>query len=568
MATGINDDLQAHLIPNLEGLDQRREIGRGAYGAVYEVKLNGLPCIAKGLHQILLGMGGYERVGGKEVETIRAKFLQECSLLSKLKHPNIVQFLGIHRTKEDVLLVMEYMHMDLAKCLDTHPDIPLQLKLSILLDVSYGLLHLHSQTPPIIHRDLTAANVLLTEGLRAKIADLGVSKIFDIQQIQRVAYTAAPGTQAYMPPEALSPTPQYGTKLDVFSFGVLSLYTANQAFPIVHEPTMKTVIIRNREVQIFKRKHWIDKMGVDHPLYLLVVQCLQDHPDQRPSTKELSDMLSGLCTQHPMKRSILENQDLLEEERAKYERELTDLRAQLHSVKDVSNAIESLMQRQLKDLNVQLTEAKEEIAVKEAQVKQYQKQVEAYKQQLSSESSVMERACAAMSHHPSCDPDEGNEDDLEDGLPPPIFHKPFRLQRQLPPHETVPMVPRGAHDDLLSGGRSRSYSDRNDRYRMQQYGPVAVQGRYGSAEVPPGQRSNYNATPAPSKPYSEQMQKSTDLAEGIDDDISAMVRGRMDVDVTAKCTTLDPNLKYPLCGTMFKKGEIQKLKCHAEACTR
>ena len=307
MATGINDDLQAHLIPNLEGLDQRIEIGRGAYGAVYEVKLNGLPCIAKGLHQILLGIGGYERVGKKEVETIRAKFLQECSLLSKLKHPNIVQFLGIHRTKEDVLLVMEYMHMDLAKCLDTHPAITLPLKLSILLDVSYGLLHLHSQTPPIIHRDLTADNVLLTEGLRAKIADLGVSKIFDIHRIQRAAHTAAPGTQAYMPPEALNPTPQYDTKLDVFSFGVLSLYTANQEFPSVHEPEMTITIIQYREVQIFKRKHWIDKMGVDHPLYPLVMQCLQDRPNQRPSTKELSDLLSGLCTQHPMKwKTVLE----------------------------------------------------------------------------------------------------------------------------------------------------------------------------------------------------------------------------------------------------------------------
>ncbi|KAL5505750.1 hypothetical protein EMCRGX_G007241 [Ephydatia muelleri] len=223
MATGSNDDLQAHLIPNLEDLDQRIEIGRGSYGAVYEVKLNGLLCIAKGLHQIVLGMGGYERVGGKEVETIRAKFLQECSLLSKLKHPNIVQFLGIHRTKVDVLLVMECMHMDLAKFLKTHPDIPLPLKLSILLDVSYGLLHLHSQTPPIIYCDLTAANVLLTEGLRAKIVDLGVSKIFILQQIQQAPQTAAPGTQAYMPPEASSPTPQYDTKLDAFSFGVLSL---------------------------------------------------------------------------------------------------------------------------------------------------------------------------------------------------------------------------------------------------------------------------------------------------------------------------------------------------------
>ena len=197
--------------------------------------------------------------------------------------------------------------MDLAKCLDTHPDIPLPLKLSILLDVSYGLLHLHSQTPPIIHRDLTAANVLLTEGLRAKIADLGVSKIFDLQQIQRATHTAAPGAHAYMPPEALSPKPQYDTKLDSFSFGVLSLYTANQEFPSVHEPSMTTAIVRRKEVQIFKRQHWIDEMGVNHTLYPLVIQCLQDHPDQRPSAKELSDMLSGLCEQHPKKwRTILE----------------------------------------------------------------------------------------------------------------------------------------------------------------------------------------------------------------------------------------------------------------------
>ena len=133
-----------------------------------------------------------------------------------------------------------------------------------------------------------------------------MSKIFDIQQIQQALHTAAPGTQAYMPPEALSPTPQYGTKLDVFSFGVLSLYTANQEFPSVHEPPMTTTVVRNKEVQIFKRKHWIDKMGVDHPLYHLAVQCLQDHPDQRPSTKVLSGMLKDLCTRNPMElRTIL-----------------------------------------------------------------------------------------------------------------------------------------------------------------------------------------------------------------------------------------------------------------------
>ena len=98
---------------------------------------------------------------------------------------------------------------------------------SILLDVLYGLLHLHSQTPPIIHRDLTAANILVTCDMKAKIADLGISKILsELNPLLASAQSALPGTLGYMPPEALVEEPQYGTKLDVFSFGVVSLYAA------------------------------------------------------------------------------------------------------------------------------------------------------------------------------------------------------------------------------------------------------------------------------------------------------------------------------------------------------
>ena len=295
----VGHDSHVHLIPHLEGLDQRREIGRGSFGAVYEVKMNGLLCIAKGLHGILLGHGGNLPIREAEKEAIMAKFHNECALLGNLKHPNIVQFLGVHRSKDnDEWLVMEYLHMDLAKCLEMNPDIPLPLKLSILWDVSYGLLHLHSQAPPIIHRDLTAPNILLTKGMSAKIADLGVSKIFDIHQLQRSAHTTAPGTWAYMPPEALSPDPKYDAKLDVFSYGVLTLYVANQEFPIVYEPPIPPLVTKKQEIQIFKRKHWVDKMGVAHPLYSVVMSCLLDHPDHRPTSKELNDIITTLCTQH------------------------------------------------------------------------------------------------------------------------------------------------------------------------------------------------------------------------------------------------------------------------------
>ena len=294
---------ECHIISLLEGFEERRIVGGGAYGTVYEVVMNGTPCIAKTIHDILIGQRGNFPVGRDEVKSIREKFRRECSLLSKLKHPNIVQFLGVYDDKGDDVLVMEYMPMDLAKCLDTWKEqnyiIPLPIKLSILQDVTNGLRHLHSLAPPIIHRDLTAANILLTSDMRAKIADLGVSKVFDLKEMLKVNHmTKAPGTPAYMPPEALVPEPKYDVKLDIFSFGVLTLYIANQEFPDTDEMSLTEDAVRQKIVQITKRQHWIDKMGEDHPLCPILVQCLQDLPEARPTTRKLWEVINSLGSEH------------------------------------------------------------------------------------------------------------------------------------------------------------------------------------------------------------------------------------------------------------------------------
>ena len=302
-----NNEQSNREIPYLEGLDQKKEKGRGAFGAVFEVKLNGLPCIAKGLHDIFMN----NQVADTDREAMKKKFFDECLLLNKLKHPNIVQFLGIHQRKEDIFLVMEYMHMALDICLKEYPDIPLPFKSTLIQDVSYGLLHLHSLNPPIIHRDLTASNVLLTEGMRAKIADLGMSKLFDIQWLQRQSgQTVQPGAPAYMPPEALAQTPSYDLKLDIFSFGALMLYTATQEFPTVYELSVNDFTkdaMKNHTIQILKRKCWIDKMGEDHPFRSLVLQCLQDRPEARPTAKVLCEDISSICCRYKKEwKNILE----------------------------------------------------------------------------------------------------------------------------------------------------------------------------------------------------------------------------------------------------------------------
>ena len=136
----------------------------------------------KRLHDILVGRGKVERVSDEQRRTVTDRFREECKLLSGLRHPNVVQFMGVHygRDEADISLIMEYMHMDLDQCMKTYPDIPLPYKTSILRDVAYGLAYLHSI--PIIHRDLNAGNVLLTDqSLRAKIADLGVAKLFNMK---------------------------------------------------------------------------------------------------------------------------------------------------------------------------------------------------------------------------------------------------------------------------------------------------------------------------------------------------------------------------------------------------
>ena len=158
------------------------------------------------------------------------KYLRECHLMSSLHHPNITQFLGLCFLPGTrlPLLVMERLETSLDDLLEHMPNLPLSLKRSILEDVAHGLLYLHERHPPVIHRDLTSKNVLLTSSLVAKITDMGNSRIVNIHDQMARTLTKYPGTLVYMPPEAQVDTHHYGVSMDVFSFGHLALYTLTQ----------------------------------------------------------------------------------------------------------------------------------------------------------------------------------------------------------------------------------------------------------------------------------------------------------------------------------------------------
>ena len=275
-----------------------QHIGKGSYGAVYAVNHNGKPCIAKRLHDILVDRNQTHPISVVEKDGIHGKFVQECVLLSQTQHPNIVRFIGViinGRDKYDLTLLMERLSTDLHVYLEKNPNIPLSLKVSILDDVSCGLLYLHECS--IIHRDLSAANILLTSDMpmQAKIADLGMSRFVDGDIL-----TNAPGAQAYMSPEALQ-NKKYDESLDLFSFGVIALFSTIQKFPKFSHVHVPDAIHVKGEGEIYKRSSWIDKMNTKQPeLSSLVLWCLQDDPMKRPSTFTLNTLLHEMRKDYPV----------------------------------------------------------------------------------------------------------------------------------------------------------------------------------------------------------------------------------------------------------------------------
>ena len=298
------DKLEAYLLPNVEGLEEGDkdvdELDSGAYGIVFKVSVNGLPCMAKKIHRILSS----KAVPEVDRKSIRQKFRNECLILSRLSHPNIVRFVGVFygKSRDDLILVMEKLRCDLATFVEKYKNIPNTVKFSILLDVSYGLLYLHTQNPPIIHRDLTAPNVLLTNDCHAKIADLGVSKV--LTDPRMIKQTTAPGNASYMAPEAKVENPRYGTSMDIFSFGHLVIHISIQEWPKTFR-VMNPHTVEPGKLEIAERKQALERMKKRHPLYQIATGCLHDEPRNRPSTEELNKMISHLTTRYPKSISDL-----------------------------------------------------------------------------------------------------------------------------------------------------------------------------------------------------------------------------------------------------------------------
>ena len=241
----------------------------------YEALYRGKHCMAKQVHS------------NKGNSDILLKQEMRLYKLHEINHPHIVQLVHSVDDPESPVLLMERMSMGLTEFLTnkrSHHD-----KISILKDAACGLQYIHEKG--IIHGNLTADNILLTENITAKLADFGQATFAQ----QSIVKYLLPETLDHMPPEILEPYSKagYSTKVDTFSFGcvIIHTFTQEQPVPDFHK------YVKISGVEKYKRHSEVERRSVclnkfkskvnTIKLLDIVFSCLQDDPDLRPTAASL-----------------------------------------------------------------------------------------------------------------------------------------------------------------------------------------------------------------------------------------------------------------------------------------
>ena len=164
-------------------------LGKGGWGSVYEGVYCGCTVAVKQIHDLILSP-----------HNIRV-FEREMNIASKCRHPHLLQFIGATKDEGNPLFVAELMEKSLRALLEQRQLSEIEIR-AILLDVARAINYLHQKKPePIIHRDVSSANVLLWrqgDQWRGKVSDYGTANF--MQQTM----TVAPGAMIYSAPEALT----------------------------------------------------------------------------------------------------------------------------------------------------------------------------------------------------------------------------------------------------------------------------------------------------------------------------------------------------------------------------
>ncbi|XP_022725223.1 serine/threonine-protein kinase STY8-like [Durio zibethinus] len=264
-------------------------IGKGSFGEILKVSWRGTPVAVK---RILPSLS--------DDRLVIQDFRHEVNLLVKLRHPNIVQFLGAVTEKKPLMLITEYLrggdlHQYLKEKSALHPS----TAINFALDIARGMAYLHNEPNVIIHRDLKPRNVLLVNSSAdyLKVGDFGLSKLIKVQNSHDVyKMTGETGSYRYMAPEVFKHR-KYDKKVDVFSFAMI-LYEMLEGEPPFsnYEPYEAAKYVSEGHRPIFHSKSYLPELRD------LTEKCWAPDMNQRPSfldiLKRLEKIKENIPTDH------------------------------------------------------------------------------------------------------------------------------------------------------------------------------------------------------------------------------------------------------------------------------
>ncbi|BFG16357.1 hypothetical protein CerSpe_026310 [Prunus speciosa] len=279
--------------------DETKKIGEGGYGSVY------------------FGVIEEKEVAVKKMRSNSTKeFFAELKVLCKIHHINVVELLGYASGDDHLYLVYEYvqngslsehLHDPLLK---GHQPLSWTARTQIALDAAKGIEYIHDHTKArYVHRDIKTSNILLDEGLRAKVADFGLAKLVGRTNEEDIIATRLVGTPGYLPPESVKEL-QVTHKTDVFAFGVVlaELITGQRAlFRDNREPEkMKSLIsvikkiFQDEDPESALEAATDGNLRSNYPMEDIFKMaeiaewCLSDEAVERPEMREIVLMLSQI----------------------------------------------------------------------------------------------------------------------------------------------------------------------------------------------------------------------------------------------------------------------------------
>jgi serine/threonine protein kinase len=239
------------------------KIGGGGLGVIYSGRWKGEPVALKTLFDSRIG------------EELKKEYMDELLVMSKLRHSNIVQFLGACMTPPNLCFVMEQCECSLYNLLHSQRiDFSDKECVEMATDIAYALEYLHSLSPAIIHRDLKSHNILRAHNGALKLCDFGLVMIKN---------TAA-GTPAYMAPE-LFENRSFNKSVDVYAFGVVvwEIFAKDTPFKMLPIEEIKRRVCSGERLKI---PSWVPARVAG-----LISRCWAQRSDDRPSFTEIVDEL-------------------------------------------------------------------------------------------------------------------------------------------------------------------------------------------------------------------------------------------------------------------------------------